>query len=147
MIEIIESPLLRNLTTIQHGMFTRNGGVSKGCYSSLNCNSESKDSPDNVRENRRRAMSHINHSIESLVSINCVHGKEVVIVNKPWQEYEKPKADAMVTNLPGVVLGSDSADCPIILFANELAGVIGWAHAGWRGAKSGVIEETVKKML
>lgn len=146
MLDIISSPLLNKIPNLKHGMFTRNGGVSSGYYSSLNCNFEGNDNISNVRENIRRAMEHISCSSNSLVSINCIHGKEVVIVDKVWREHERPKADAMVTNKPGIVLGSDSADCPIILLVDDKAAIIAWVHAGWRSAKAGVIEETLKKM-
>ena len=111
--------------------------MSDGIYSSLNCAYPSNDSSDNVRENRRRVMSHFDLALESLVTVRNTHSNIVAIVEEPWPEHQLPQADGMVTKLPEIVLGSDSADCPIVLFADERAGVIGLAHAGWRGAKSG----------
>lgn len=82
-----------------------------------------------------------------MVTVTMVHSNEVVIVDKPWDTKKRPEADAMVTNLKHVVLASDSADCPIVLLADEKAGIIGLAHAGWRSAKGGIIEKTVEKMM
>ena len=147
MIEALQDPIFKNSEIIKHGFFTRQGGVSTGLYASLNCSYTSGDSLRHVMENRRRAVSHLGYSLESLISIKNVHENKVVIVDKPWAQHEQPKADGMVTKLKGLVLGSDSADCPIVLFADENAEVIGWAHAGWRSAKLGIIEETIKQMV
>jgi YfiH family protein len=146
-LEILQDSTLKKLDAVHHGFFTRFGGVSSGIYSSLNCAYPSNDHPDNVSENRKRAMTYFRSSLESLVTVRNIHSNVAILVGHPWQEQEKPEADAMVTILPNIVLGSDSADCPIILFADEQAGVIGLAHAGWRGAKSGIIENTVEKMV
>lgn len=147
MLEVLEDTSLKKLQTIQHGFFTRQGGVSSKCYASLNCAYASKDDPNNVQENRRRAMSYFGQHLESLVSVRNFHSNHAVIVEQPWQEYQKPNADAMVTKHTQIILGSDSADCPIIIFADDEVGVIGLSHAGWRGAKSGIIEATVEKMI
>lgn len=147
MLEVLQDSTLKNIELIDHGFFTRQGGVSTGWYESLNCAYASDDNPDNVRENRRRAMSHFNFSLESLVSVHNVHSNHAIIIEQPMLKHLRPHADAMVTKLSQIVLGSDSADCPIILFADSIAGVIGLAHAGWRGSKSGIIEATVEKMI
>ena len=147
MLEVIEDPTLKKLNGIKHGFFTRAGGVSADIYSSLNCAFPSNDNPDSVRENRRRAIAHLGYPLESLVTVRNIHSNKVVIIEKSWNESEKPEADGMVTKISNIVLGSDSADCPIILFADDIAGVIGLAHAGWRGAKAGIIEDTVEKMI
>lgn len=147
MIEVIKDPTLENLNEIQHGFFTRQGGVSEGCYASLNCSYACDDDPSHVTENRRRALSYLHHPLETLVTVKNVHGNKVCRVEKPWTEQEKPEADGMVTKLPNVILGSDSADCPIVLLADVEAGVIGLAHAGWRSAKHGIIKETIKQMV
>jgi YfiH family protein len=146
-LEVIHDSTFESLDTIQHGFFTRLGGVSTGIYSSLNCAYPSNDNPDNVRENRRRAMSYFRCSLESLVTVKNMHSNSAIIVDQIWREQQKPEADAMVTTLPNIVLGSDSADCPIVLFVDEQAGVIGLAHAGWRGAKTGIIENTIERMI
>lgn len=147
MLKIIQSPTLQSLSKIQHGFFTRHGGVSSGCYASLNCCFAGQDNSENVRENRRRAMAALNKNPDSLSSTINVNGNTVMTVTEPWPEHLRPQADAMVTKLKGIVLGSDSADCPIILLADEHAGVIGLAHAGWRSAKQGIIEATLHKMI
>lgn len=147
MLEIITDPHLEKINIIHHAFFTRKGGVSEGCHSSLNCAYASLDNPDKVQENRRRAMQYLGSSLESLVTVKNYHSNKVILVEKPWTESEKPEADALVTQLPGIILGSDSADCPIILLADDQAKIIGLAHAGWKGAKAGIIEITVKKMI
>lgn len=147
MLEVIEDATLKKLSAIKHGFFTRAGGVSTGIYSSLNCAFPSNDNPDSVRENRRRVMAHLGYQLESLITVRNSHSNKAVIIEQPWCESEKPEADGMVTKISNIVLGSDSADCPIILFADNITGVIGLAHAGWRGAKAGIIEDTVEKMI
>jgi len=129
---------------ISHGFFTRNGGVSDGIYSSLNCGWGSGDDPGNIRENRFRASEAL--GAKELLSMYQVHGIEVVTVTEPWKKEDMPKADAMVTNRPGIVLGILTADCVPVLFADEKAKVIGAAHAGWKGAIGNIMQETIKAM-
>lgn len=147
MIGIIRDNDFSQLQSIDHAFFTRQGGVSKAPYNSLNCSETCRDKPDNVKENMRRAMEYLNLSIESMITVTMVHGNEVAIVDKLWDMHERPIADAMVTNLKQAVLATYSADCPIVLLADEKAEVIGLAHAGWRSAKAGIIEKTVEKMV
>lgn len=147
MLEVITAPSLENIPIIKHGFFTRKGGVSTGVYASLNCCYAGKDCPDLVRENRCRITSHFNQPFESLVSVKNVHGNEVVIVEKPWLEHLWPQADAMVTKEKNLILGADTADCACVLFADEKHQIIGLCHAGWRGAKSGIIAATIEKMI
>ncbi|MBI5346908.1 MAG: peptidoglycan editing factor PgeF [Chlamydiae bacterium] len=147
MLEVLEDTKLKKLKMVQHGFFTRLGGVSSGVFTSLNCSYASKDNPDDVRENRRLVTSYFGFSLDSLVTVKNMHSNQAVIVDKAWPEELKPMADAMVTNLPKIILGTDSADCPIILLADSQAKVIGLSHAGWRGAKGGIIESTIEKML
>lgn len=147
MVNYLQDHTFRMLKSIGHAFFTREGGVSTGRHHSLNCAYASEDNPENVKENRQRAMVALNLPLDSLVTVKNVHGNQVAIVEKPWSEFQNPEADAMVTKLKRVVLGSDSADCPIVLFADEQAEVIGLAHAGWRGARNGVIDNTVQKMI
>ena len=142
----LEDPTLKRLQSIRHAFFTRDGGVSEGRYTSLNCAYASQDDPAKVCENRNRAISHLECSLESLVTVKNIHSNKVVVVDQHWSKHVMHEADAMVTNQKEVILGSDSADCPIVLFADELAGVIGLAHAGWRGVKNGVLESTVLQM-
>ncbi|KTD03669.1 peptidoglycan editing factor PgeF [Legionella feeleii] len=145
-LEALHEPTLKQLSSIKHAFFTRRGGVSEGRYSSLNCAYGSDDEPGRVEENRRRITTFLGYPLTSLVTVKNVHGNKAVIVNEHWPENETIEADAMVTKQKNILLGSDSADCPIVLFADEQAGVIGLAHAGWRGAKAGVLQSTIHKM-
>jgi polyphenol oxidase len=131
---------------LRHGFFTREGGVSSGLFASLNCGWGSGDAPDHVSENRARAMAVLGLSSDRLVSCNQVHGNEVVVAGHSWARAETPRADAMVTGASGLALGILTADCVPVLFADPEAQVIGAAHAGWRGALSGVLEATVTAM-
>lgn len=129
-----------------HGFFTRAGGVSAGRFASLNCSLSGRDDADAVRENRRRAADALGLPPGALVGLTQVHGIAVATVETPWPEAARPEADAMVTNRPGVLLGIVTGDCAPVLFADAEAGVVGAAHAGWRGAVAGVIEATLDAM-
>jgi YfiH family protein len=131
---------------IAHGFFTREGGVSDGLYASLNCGFGSGDAPENVAENRARAMQRLAVAPEALVTCYQVHSPTVVEVETPWRREEAPRADAMVTARRGLALGILTADCAPVLFADAEAGVVGAAHAGWRGAIGGVCEATLAAM-
>ena len=126
--------------------FTREGGVSQRLYAALNCGYGSGDDPEAVRENRRRAMDRMGLKPEALVTLYQIHSPTVIAVEEPWRPGESPKADGAVTNRRGVALGILTADCAPVLFADPEARVIGAAHAGWRGAFTGVLEETVAAM-
>lgn len=128
----------------RHGFFTRQGGVSTGHYASLNC-SFSSDSPKLVRENRTRAALSLKAAPKALLGLKQVHGADVINVSTPWAEGNGPQADAFVTKLPGLALGIITADCAPVLFWGD-NGVVGAAHAGWRGALRGVLEATTKAM-
>lgn len=131
---------------IAHAFFTRAGGVSEGIYASLNCGLGSNDDRAAVTRNRARAMEMLDRAPESLVTAYQVHGVDVATVREPWRPGEAPKVDAMVTDRPGVTLGILTADCAPVLFADHDAGVVGAAHAGWRGALAGVTRTTVERM-
>jgi len=131
---------------VPHGFLTRRGGASSGPYASLNCSLSGGDSRDAVLENRARAVRAIGGAPDRLVGLMQVHGADVVEVTAPWQPGDGPRADAMVTDRSGIVLGIVTADCAPILLADAEAGVAGAAHAGWRGAVAGVIEATVVAM-
>jgi YfiH family protein len=131
---------------VPHGFFTRRGGVSGGPYASLNCSLSSQDSRDAVMENRARAAQAIDASPTRLLGLTQVHGLEVVRVASSWRAGEGPRADAMVTDRPGLALGIITADCAPVLFSDVAAGVVGAAHAGWRGAVAGVLEATLAAM-
>lgn len=137
---------LNELSDIRHGFFTRTGGVSQGLYASLNCGYGSNDESDNVTENRRRAMARIGLDGGPLVTVYQIHSATVAIVDVPWAHEDSPRADALVTNQPGIALGILTADCVPVLLADGQAGVIGAAHAGWRGAQKGILEGVVEAM-
>ncbi|MBC7740130.1 MAG: peptidoglycan editing factor PgeF [Candidatus Saccharibacteria bacterium] len=141
MLEILTSDAL----TVQHGFFTRKGGASSGIFAGLNCGPGSTDQSDIVTINRARVAGAMGLSPDALVSLNQVHSATVVTLTEP--PTDRPAADAMVTNVPGIGLGILTADCQPVLFADARAGVIGAAHAGWRGARDGVLEATVEAML
>ena len=142
----IRSPLLETNDRIAHGFFTRAGGVSSGIYEGLNVGSGSKDDPKAVEENRRRVAACFDLPLTSLQTLYQVHSPTVLTITEPLPS-PRPQADAMVTNVPGLILGALSADCGPILFCEPDAGIIGSAHAGWRGALSGVLENTVEAMV
>lgn len=132
--------------SIRHGFFTRVGGVSDGAFDSLNCGFGSGDAPDKVAENRRRAVREaVGRDIE-LVTAYQRHTTEAVIVKKPWASGDAPVADGLVTNRPDIALGILTADCAPVLMADAEAGIVGAAHAGWRGAFDGILESTLDRM-
>jgi len=139
-------PFLTAGLPVPHGFFTRAGGVSAGRFASLNCSLSGRDDADAVRENRRRAADALGLAPDSLVGLTQVHGIAVATVETPWPADARAQADAMVTNRPGLLLGIVTGDCAPVLFADAEAGVIGAAHAGWRGAVAGVIEATLDAM-
>jgi polyphenol oxidase len=130
---------------VVHGFFTRKGGMSQGLYKGLNVGSGSNDHPAAVAENRRRAAAHLGSDSEILVTPWQVHSPDAVTVYAPFIG-EKPKADGIVTATPGLVIGVVTADCGPILFSDPKARVIGAAHAGWKGAMEGVLENTIVAM-
>jgi YfiH family protein len=129
-----------------HGFFTRRGGVSKGPFASLNCSLSSQDDRDSVTRNRGLVAEAFGVPRSFLVGCTQVHGINVVEVETPWAQGAGPRADAMVTRRPGLALGIITADCAPVLFADSEAGVVGAAHAGWRGAVAGIIEATIAAM-
>ena len=140
--EFVAAPSL----AARHGFFTRRGGVSTGPYASLNCAWSGQDSRDAILENRRRAAAALGAALPNLVGLTQVHGPDVVRVETPWRPGEGPRADAAVTRTPGIAIGIVTADCAPVLFADAEAGVVGGAHAGWRGALAGVLEATLDAM-
>jgi YfiH family protein len=131
---------------VRHGFFTREGGVSEGLFASLNCGYGSGDDPQNVVRNRAIAAQRLGLAEERLVTCYQIHSANVLTVEQPWRPSEAPRADGMVSNRPGIALGVLAADCAPVLFADAVAGVIGAAHGGWRGALGGVMEATVAAM-
>src|SRR5690554_6810097 len=132
------------LAPLRHGFFTRRGGASSGVFAGLNCGAGSSDQTQVVRINRARVAEAMGVAPEHLVTVHQVHSADVVHVEGALQAL--PAADAMVTATPGVALAVLTADCQPVLFADAEAGVIGAAHAGWRGARDGVLERTVEAM-
>lgn len=143
---MLTSSALPATRRIRHGFFTREGGVSEGIYASLNCGAGSDDAPDRVAENKRRAAAKLGLGGNALVTLYQVHSAETVVVDPAKLSATRPEADGMATDRPGVMLGILTADCAPVLLADAAAGVIGAAHAGWRGAVSGVLEQTVRAM-
>ena len=131
---------------LPHGFFTRRGGVSGGAYASLNCSLSGQDDRDKVMENRARVARSLDLDPGRLLGLTQVHGTHVVTVTEPWAPRQGEKADAMVTDRPGLGLGIVTADCAPVLFADAGAGIVGATHAGWRGAVAGVLEATISAM-
>jgi YfiH family protein len=142
----IEAPALSAQPRVRHAFFTRQGGVSEGVYASLNGGLGSSDDQARVRENRRRMTEELGVAPDALVSVHQVHSPDAVVVERLWQREERPRADGMATARPGLALGITTADCGPVLFADAEAGVVGAAHAGWKGALSGVLEATIGTM-
>jgi YfiH family protein len=138
---------LSRMTAVRHGFFTRRDGVSRGIYASLNCGFGSDDDREAVAENRRRTMAWLGLPGDALTTCYQVHGTDVrVLVDAAERTDLKVKADAMVSTAPEVALGILTADCAPVLLADAEAGVVGAAHAGWRGARDGVLAATVAAM-
>jgi len=131
---------------IRHGFFTREGGVSSGVLSSLNCGYGASDTAVNVAENRHRAMAKIGSRGDLLNTVYQTHSADVVVADTIWDINDRPKADAIVTTRKNLVIGILTADCTPVLFADPENGVIGAAHAGWRGALAGVLQNCVTEM-
>ena len=140
MLEIITSDAL----VPRHGFFTRKGGASSGIFAGLNCGTGSSDQADAVAINRARVAEALDLAPDHLVSVHQVHSPDALHITTPLRV--RPQADAMVTATPGLGLAILTADCQPVLFADPKAGVIGAAHAGWRGVKDGVLEATLVAM-
>lgn len=141
------APVFDELKGINHGFFGRGGGVSTGKYTSLNTGRGSDDNPADVEQNRERVAATIGGKTCRLFSNHQIHSARVVVITEAWEENAKAQADAMVTKTPGLAISALSADCAPILFADNKAGVIGAAHAGWRGALAGVTDATIRAMV
>jgi YfiH family protein len=143
---MLQAPSLAKLAGIRHGFFTRSGGVSDGVYATLNGGTGSDDAPDKVAENRARMAVALGVAPDRLLTAYQIHSPEVVVAERPWTHANRPRADAIVTRIPGLAVGVSTADCGPLLFADGQAGVVGAAHAGWRGALTGVVEATIAAM-
>jgi YfiH family protein len=144
MTEPLLSPLLQ-AAGVRHGFFTRQGGVSSGLYSSLNAGRGSRDDPAAVAENRRRVAAAMGVEAGALLSCYQVHSAIALTADGPWGD-DRPEADAVVTRTPGLACSALAADCAPVLLADREAGVVGAAHAGWRGALGGVVQAAVTAM-
>jgi YfiH family protein len=141
-VEVVRAGCLGKL---RHGFLGRRGGVSIGELAGLNVGYGSGDDREAIDENRRRAVAALRPRAQ-LATVHQVHSADVVQADRPWQQEERPRADAMVSDKPGLLLGILTADCAPVLFADSQAGVIGAAHAGWRGALAGVTDSTLAAM-
>ena len=143
---MLQAPSLSKLARIRHTFFTRSGGVSDGVYASLNGGIGSNDAPEKVTENRARMAATLGVTPERYLTPYQIHSPDVVVADGSWTQETRPRADALVTREPKLAIGVSTADCGPLLFADAVAGVIGAAHAGWRGAFTGVIEATLAAM-
>jgi polyphenol oxidase len=142
----LESMLLSAIPGLRHAFFTRDGGVSDGIYNSLNGGIGSSDDPANVAENRSRMAEQLGVAPEYFLSVHQTHSPDVVVTSGPWRGASRPLADAIVTRSEGLAIGATAADCGAILLVDPNARVIGAAHAGWKGALTGIVESTVDAM-
>jgi polyphenol oxidase len=131
---------------IRHAFFTRGGGVSAGLFQSLNCGFGSGDVDEHVALNRAIALDRLALGVDRLVTCRQIHSAAVAVVTRPWRRQDAPRADGLVTRVPGVALGVLAADCAPILLHDPAARVIGAAHGGWRGALAGIAEATIAAM-
>jgi hypothetical protein len=143
---VIFSPLLAAIPGLRHAFFTRDGGVSGGIYGGLNGGLGSNDDPKHVAENRRRMAEQMGVAPDRLLSVHQVHSPDAVVANGPWDGPARPRADAIVTRTEGIAIGITAADCGPILLVDPNARVIGAAHAGWKGALTGILESTIETM-
>lgn len=145
MIKPFEARGLKSQHGVTHGFFTRGGGTSQGIYAALNCGLGSKDAPEDVMRNRKRVAEHL--GARDVVTPYQIHSAEVVVAEAPWTRETMPRCDAIVTRTKGLAIGVLAADCAPVLFAEADAGVVGAAHAGWRGAIDGVTDATIARMI
>jgi len=143
---MLSSPLLSAIPGLRHAFFTRDGGVSDGFYAGLNGGLGSNDDPANVRENRRRMADAMGIAPEQFLSVHQIQSPDAIVATAPWEGPLRPKADAIVTRVDGLAIGITTADCGPILFVDPNARVIGAAHAGWKGALTGIVESTIDAM-
>ena len=142
----LASPLLSAVPGLRHGFFSREGGISEGIYAGLNGGIGSKDNPDHVAENRRRMAAAIGVEPSHFLTAFQIHSPDVAVAEAPWDAAARPRVDAIVTRVEGLAIGATAADCGPVLLADPSARVIGAAHAGWKGALSGVLESTIDAM-
>jgi len=144
---MMSAPALESLTGVKHGFFTRQGGVSGGLYDSLNCGFSTHDARESVQANRDRAVARLGLASDRLAAVQQVHSARAVVIGDDWVQGSLEQADALATKRRGIALGVLGADCAPVLLADEEAGVIGAAHAGWRGALDGVTDSVIDAMI
>lgn len=145
--EIVRAECLSGVAGISHGFFTRQGGVSTGLYGALNCGLGSRDDPGQVRQNRARVARALSGHGGQVLTLHQVHSASALVVDRPLESGPPPRADALVTRTPGLVIGALAADCTPVLLADPRARVVAAAHAGWRGALGGILEAAVEAMV
>ena len=145
-VSAVTAPALAATTDIAHGFFSRRGGISTGVYRSLNCGPGSNDERQNVHWNRQQAAARLGVDPQHLMTLYQLHSPKVITVERPWAVHLAPRADAMVTRKAGIALGILTADCAPVLFGAPEQGIIGAAHAGWKGALHGVLGATIGAM-
>jgi purine-nucleoside/S-methyl-5'-thioadenosine phosphorylase / adenosine deaminase len=142
---MLGSSLLAAVPGVRHAFFTSEGGVSEGVYASLNGGPGSNDDPAKVAENRARMAAQMGVTPDNFLTLHQIHSPDAVVASGPWNG-SRPKADALVSNTEGLSIGVTTADCGPVLFVDPHARVIGAAHAGWKGALSGILESTIEAM-
>jgi YfiH family protein len=142
---MLGSSLLAAVPGVRHAFFTSEGGVSEGVYASLNGGPGSNDDPAKVAENRARMAAQMGVTAENFLTLHQIHSPDAVVATGPWNG-SRPKADALVSNTEGLAIGVTTADCGPVLFVDPHARVIGAAHAGWKGALTGILESTIDAM-
>jgi purine-nucleoside/S-methyl-5'-thioadenosine phosphorylase / adenosine deaminase len=143
---MLVSSLLAAIPGLRHAFFTREGGVSDGIYNSLNGGLGSRDKAANVAENRRRMAEQLGVELSHFLNVHQIHSPDVIVATGPWESPTRPQADAIVTRTQGLAIGVTTADCGPVLFVDPKARVIGAAHAGWKGALTGILESTIDAM-
>jgi len=159
MVDSLKSSFIEKYDCFSHGFTTRQGGVSTGHFSSLNVGvfkeAERADNPDHVRENYQRIADHLGGTSDRLLTLRQIHSNHVVVVDRPWScgtplnpnPKDRPEGDALITQTPGLIIGVVTADCVPILLADPSSQMVGVIHAGWKGAESGIIHNTVTEMV
>jgi purine-nucleoside/S-methyl-5'-thioadenosine phosphorylase / adenosine deaminase len=142
----LQSPLLSAVPGLRHAFFSREGGISDGIYASLNGGLGSNDNPAAVAENRRRMAEQMGVPPSHFLGVHQIHSPDAVVATGPWQGASRPRADAIVTRTEGLAIGITAADCGPLLLVDPNARVIGAAHAGWKGALTGIVESTIEAM-
>jgi polyphenol oxidase len=146
MTPILQAASLAALPGIRHAFFTRAGGVSDGIYASLNAGVGSHDRPDRVAENRARMAAAVGVAPDRFLTAYQIHSPNVIVADAPWTHEQRPRCDAIVTRNRQLAVGVSTADCGPVLLAEPRASIVAAAHAGWRGALTGVLEATIAAM-